>query len=135
MEITGGCAAAYTPQDHIFTYDGDCTGYPAGSSSFWDFLSYDTTIPGDATVEFAISVSNISEMDAQMGPWTTVATATNASPDALPGAPIDLRSALSVAEAQAPYAALRIRINPTSNGSNTPTVDDWDLQYSCEFNE
>lgn len=133
--ITGGCAGGYTSEDHIFTYEGDCSGYPTGSSAFWDFLSYDTTIPGDATVEFAVSVSNISEMDAEMGPWTTVATATSANPDALPGAPVDIRAALSVAEAQAPYAALRIRINPTSNGANSPAVDDWDLQYSCEFNE
>ena len=135
VEISGGCAGSYTAQEHIFTYTGDCSGYPMGSSSFWDFLNYDTTVPGDATVEFAVSTSNVDETTAAMGPWTTVATATQANPDALPGSPIDLRAALGVALAQAPHAALRITVNPTTSASNTPIVDDWDIQYSCEFNE
>ncbi len=135
VEFTGGCAGGYTAQSHVFTYTGDCSGYPSGSSPFWDFLSYDTTMVGDATVAWAISTSNVDEATAATGPWTTVATSTFASPDALPSSPVDLRAALSVAEAQAPHVALRITVNPTSSGADTPLVLDWDLQYSCEYNE
>ncbi|MEM1033319.1 MAG: hypothetical protein AAGN82_23490 [Myxococcota bacterium] len=135
VEFTGGCAGGYTAEQFVYEYDGDCTGYPEGSSAFWDFLRYDTTIPGDATVTFEVSTSNVSTADAATGPWQLVATADIANPDALPASPVDLRNALGVTAAQAPFAALRVTVNPTSSGANTPSVDDWDLQYSCEFNQ
>lgn len=134
VEFAGGCVGAYTPQQHVFEYDGDCSSYPSGSSAVWNFLSYDTTMVGDATVDFELSTSNESAAAAAMGPWTSVSTATFSNPDVPGSSPIDLRSMLSTS-ARAPYAALRITVNPVSAGSSTPTVNDWDLQYNCEDNE
>jgi len=120
---------------HVFTYAADCTGYPPGSAAFWDFLRYDTTIPNGSQVRWEVSTSNVDEATAAMGPWTQVALADFANPDRLPGSEVDLRAELGVAAAQGQFLALRITLTPDPTGSNTPTVDDWDLQLSCDFNE
>ncbi len=134
VNVLGGCIGGYLPASTTFTYQGDCTSFP-GAGPVWEFLTYDNDVPGDATVVFEMRTGNTAA-EASMGAWTTVSTATSGSPDATfgGGTEVDLAAALGPL-AQQEFMELRITRNPTSSGSATPIVYDWDLQFSCLNNE
>jgi hypothetical protein len=133
VNVVGGCLGGYTAETFIFDYFGDCSGY-SGSGAQWDFLSYDTTTTGTATVEFEIGTGN-SAAEASADPGVVVSTATSLAPDAPAGSPVDLAAALGAASTNHAYIELRMTLNPTVDGSAAPTVHDWRFSYSCLNNE
>lgn len=126
LQIVAGCSSGYTAQTQTFDYFADC---PSGKTPIWELLEYDTTIPGDATVDWEVSTGPTAA-DAAAGPGVQVATSTAANPDAPSASPVDIETPLIPNHVQ-PYLELRITMNPTSNGTGAPTVESWNLKYTC----
>ncbi len=134
IEVVGACIGGYTQyQPAPYTYFGDCSAY-AMSGPVWQYFSYDSTVPGDATITFEMRTGNTAA-EAATGSWKLVSIATNAQPDVYPSAPINLKNVLGDVDAQRPYLQMRVTLDPTSSGSATPTLYDWDIQFSCLNNE
>lgn len=134
VEIVGGCIGGYTPyQPAPYTYFADCSNY-AASGPVWEYFSYSSAVPGDADIVFELRTGNTAA-EAATGAWTTVSTATNAAPSVFPSAPLNLETLLGQVDSQHAYLQLRVTLNPTTNGSETPTLYDWDIQFSCLNNE
>jgi hypothetical protein len=126
IDIVGGCTGNFGTVVQTFDYFATC-GSAQGTR--WDFLEYDTDVPGDATVLWEVSTGDTAAA-AAAGPWTAVAQSTAANPDATPGSPIDLVSSLN-SSAHEPYMELRITLTPTTSNASAPTVYDWNIKYSC----
>jgi hypothetical protein len=134
VEIIGGCLGGYvTFVNPPIPYFADCSGYP-NSGAVWEYMHFDTDVPGDATVVWEIRTGDTAA-EAAVGAWTEVAVSTNADPDATPGSPVNIQTLLGSLDSIKPYMELQITINPTSAGNASPIVYDWDIQYSCLSNE
>ncbi|MBW2528202.1 MAG: hypothetical protein JRI23_28760, partial [Deltaproteobacteria bacterium] len=131
LQYSGDCAQLYDPVTYYFNYESDCSVYGNGYSPLWKFLSYDTTIVGDSTVDWAMSLSPVDAATALAGTHVSVSVADAATPDVLASAPVDLEAQLGNA-AYYDYLSLAITTNPTSNRQDTPLVHDWEIQYTCE---
>jgi hypothetical protein len=133
VNVVGGCMGGYSSETFVYDYFGDCSGFSTAGAQ-WDFLSYDTTTPGSATVQFEIGTGN-SAAEAAADPGTLVSTATSVAPDIAAGSPLDLATALGAVSTNHSYIELRVTLNPTIDGSAAPTLHDWRLSYSCLDNE
>lgn len=128
LEFAGGCIGqGYTADSHVEQYQAACG---SGQAAIWSFLAYDTTIPGDATIDFEVRAA-LTQAQLAAEPWTPVSTATSGSPDVLMSSPVDIVAALTEGIATRPWFELRMTFNPTSNGAAVGTVESWDLQYTC----
>ncbi len=133
VAISGGCVGGFSASTTVHDYSGDCSGTP-GKTAIWELLAYDATIPPGATVRFGISTSNVDAATAANGPFTTIATADAANPDALLSvSPVDLQATLG-ALAQQQFLAIEISLTPNATGTATPTLHHWNVRYSCEDN-
>jgi hypothetical protein len=123
------------------TYEGVCG---SGSGPQWGFLTYNTTVPGDANVRFQMRTAN-TLTDLAMASWMDLAVV---PPDPAvclgsgpsPQCPIDLYRKLSqnltaLTNARLHYVELAVTLNPTSNSRFSPTLNDWNITYSCQPNE
>lgn len=134
VEIVGGCIGGYTQyQPEPYTYFADCSSY-AASGPVWQYFSYSSEVPGDADIVFEVRTGTTAA-EAATGAWKIVSTATNAAPNVYPSAPLNLKTLLGQVASQEPYLEMRVTLNPTTNGSATPTLYDWDIQFSCLDNE
>lgn len=142
VNIEAGCQGGFTQQVHgPFDYQAVCDPmmFP-GAGPVWEYLTYDTDVPAGAGAEVVWEMrtgNTPAELAANMT-WITVATSTNASPDAAFGSmtEIDLQDPMRLGNlAQQAYMELRITVTPTNDGSASPLVHDWDIQFSCEDNE
>jgi hypothetical protein len=72
-----------------------------------------------------------------MATWLDARTATASEPNCLPGAvpgcPVDLVNLLGDDLSDA-YLELEIRVTPSSAGE-TPTANNWQITYTCPFNQ
>lgn len=133
LQILGQCIGGYTSQTYgPEAYEASCASIGSGHPR-WDFLLYDTTQVGDSSIEFQMRTGNTAA-EAATGAWTTVATATLAEPDRLGGNPVDIEAVLGPLAQQA-FLEVQFVINPTLNGSATPQLLDWSLQYTCADSE
>ncbi len=109
----------------------------------WSYLYYDATIPSDSSIEFRLAVAataaelptTTDPSDAAWGPPIT-----RSNPDEVCGSgsscAIDLFSELGgLPDAQVPYLAVLITLVPSSDLLEAPTVNSWDITYSCPFNQ
>lgn len=129
IDILGECIGGYAQDTYgPEAYAADCAAIGSGQP-VWEFLYYDTTQVGDSTIEFQMRTGN-DATEAGMGPFTTVATANLANPDALGGSPIDLSTTLGPLVQQS-NIELQMVITPTTGGAATPELISWSLQYSC----
>ena len=134
VNFLGGCVGAFTTSQFEEMYDGDCSAFPA-SGPVWEFLTYDTDTPGNSEVIFELRTGN-TPAEAMSASYIEVARTSNAAPDASFGAgtQVDLAAALGPLNQQR-YVQARITINPTSNQKESPTLHDYELQFSCLSNE
>ena len=140
IEVGLGCPQLVGSQTITEIYEGVCA---PGSGPQWGFLTYNATLPGDSNVRLQMRTSN-SLTDLAMASWMDVAlvppdpaVCTMGGPA---NCPVNLYDALSMAStvptnARLRYVELAITLNPTSNGRFSPTLNDWDITYSCQANE
>jgi hypothetical protein len=134
---TGG----YTPTTYTQTYASSC---PAGTHTQWAFLSYNTTTPSDASgssdVQFQVQTAPVL-VDGGVGTptsWVTVAnTPSSGDPAVCPMSgpspcPKDLFAALGGAPgATNQDLTLQVTLNPSPDGQVAPTLNSWQITYSC----
>jgi hypothetical protein len=136
---SGGCQTTtittYAAFEHAELYEPTCPSGPRGPGGY---RSYQTTVPGDARVSFSVHTAKSVALLAP--PLISVATAkTTPAPDThhcapggAPGCPIDLYTALGgLPDAQRPVLELVMLLEPTSDGTQGPTVEHYTITYSC----
>ncbi len=132
LSLEIACINQYLPSTYSQKYEADC---PPGTAPQWGYLAYDTVTPGDSSVAFRVHTS---ADDVTYGALTapTLAQATpntQVCPLAGPApCPVDLYTALGgIPEARNRYLELQISIQPTSDTNQTPSVNNWQVTYSC----
>jgi hypothetical protein len=133
VSVQLGCPKAYGPVTYTQTYQATC---PSGTMPQWGYLAYDTTTPVSSNVSFRVRTAS-TQAGLSSAPYVGAATA-QASPDTqlcpLSGpspCPVDLYPKLGQYDANNPYLELSVTLNPTSDQSQSPTVNNWQLTYSC----
>jgi hypothetical protein len=116
---------AYFPATLTRDYEGQC---PAGESVVWRFFDWETVTPSDSNIVF-----NAATADTQAG----LATATPvAYLGTASGAPITTWTGTDVSQALAPnpsrqWLRVTIKLNPSSDQLQAPTLTAWRQQYDC----
>jgi hypothetical protein len=134
LEARVGCPSTYGAKTTSEVYEAACPG--AGQKPQWGFLTYSATTPLDSSIEFWVRAAT-TEMGLDIAKSQLVATA-HASPtdtqlcslSGPQGCPIDLFASLGNT-AGYPFMQLDLKVNPSSNQSRTPMLDDWKVSYSC----
>jgi hypothetical protein len=138
LELTCQSSALYEESSHRFVYSGDC-GYQRGVQ--WGDLGYQATLPGDSTIEIrfaaAGSEADLPAEDKTLAAWSApvVIDASVADCPINSSCMIDVFDVLGgLPDARLPYLGLLISVVPSSD-HQPPILDDWDLRYSCPFNQ
>ena len=129
-----GCVLVNEPQSLTEEYTGECNGDGVVQ---WGFFTYEATTPGDSSMEFRIRTA-ATRAEISRASWTNLITA-QASPDTQvcsffgpAPCPIDLYAVLEGApRAHHAFAELRVVLTPTSDGRALPSVQSWNLNFSC----
>jgi hypothetical protein len=128
-----GCPSPAEPTTVTHNYFGSCD---TGQKPQWMFMYYDTTIEAGSSATAAFRVrSATTETGLASADWHDAATATADDPDCAKGmvvdgfCPVDLYSLLGAVEAKRDYLELEITVTPS--GGVSPSVDNWEITYSC----
>jgi hypothetical protein len=138
---TGG----YATRTYTQTYTSSC---PSGTRTQWAYLAYNTTTPSDVSgssdVKFQIQTAP-SLADGGAGTptsWVTAADAPAAGDPALCAmggpspCPKDLYAALGgLPAADNPILNLQVTLTPSPDGQVAPTLNSWQITYSCPPSE
>jgi hypothetical protein len=132
------CDSRVPPQRLTKTYQGAC-GPDARVQ--WGFLTYVAKTPGDSLIAFKIRTAE-TQLELASREWMDLASA-QASPDtqtcgfAGPSpCPIDLYVVLGGApRAHELFAEITLLSYPSTDGLSMPTIDRYQLNYSCPFNQ
>lgn len=127
-----GCPHLVTPTTRTQVYEGEC---PDDTPPQWTLLTYDTSIPDDASVVFRVRTA-VAEAELASAAYRELRVATQAEPDCTltspAGCPVDLFQALDgFPLARDRFLELEMRLNPTSNQVQSPVVHSWRITYSC----
>jgi hypothetical protein len=137
--------AGYGPSTYTQTYTSSC---PAGTHTQWAFFSYDATTPSDSSgssdVKFQVQTAPVL-LDGGVGAptsWITVAnTPASGDPAVCPMSgpspcPKDLFAALGGAPgATNGDLTLQVTLTPSPDGQVAPTLNSWQITYSCPPSE
>lgn len=127
-------------------YKGDC---PApGMKPLWSYLAYDTIDPANTNVVFqfqtAQAVNGMCPPLASFGAPNTFKVTAGPANQQCPigaggGCPIDLVQAMNGGKINGPMLAdcmnLTVTLNPNPQHTFTPTVNNFELRYSCPYVE
>jgi hypothetical protein len=139
VNVSIGCAKILSSTTVTQIYEGTC---PADSGPVWMLFTWDTVTPSDSNVVFRAR-TGLTQADLANYSFVTLGTA-QANPDTqvcalLPvttECPVKLGDALGgkpAAERQ--FLELHIVMNPASDTIQGPTVNGWEIQYSCQPNQ
>jgi hypothetical protein len=144
LACTDVTVGGYAPRTYTQTYASSC---PAGTHTQWAFLTYDTTTPsntsGSSDVKFRIQTAPLL-LDGGVGAptsWVTVAdTPAGGDPAACPMSgpspcPKDLYAALGKPGATNGDLTLQVTLTPSPDGLVEPTLNSWQITYSCPASE
>ncbi|MEJ7729072.1 MAG: hypothetical protein WKG00_07650 [Polyangiaceae bacterium] len=122
----------YGPGTYSQIYESLCD---VGETAQWGFFSWHSTTPGDSSLQFEVHTS----YDIPgLGPPLLDAGIAQAMPDtqdcdiATGGTcPVNLYDLFGPLDARKPVLELVVTLTPTSDGTQTPTLEDWQITYSC----
>lgn len=137
LELKIDCVKQFLPSSTSETYEATC---PKGTVVQWGFLAYDTTTPGDSSMTFRVQTS---DDNVTFGALSNVLATAKAAPNtqvcAMGGpspCPIDLFNGLGgLPAAQEKYLRLQADLTPTTDKYKTPTLNNWQVTYSCPDSE
>jgi hypothetical protein len=119
------------------TYEAVCDA----STVQWGFFTYDAMTPGDSSIGFSVRTAPTEDQlpDAEYIELLTASTALGTERCSFTGpppCPVDLFVALGGAPlAHHPLSELEVILNPASSDRRMPTVDQWQLNFSCTQNQ
>lgn len=130
-------AALSSPLTLQQTYEGTCEG----STVQWGFLTFRAATPSDSSILFRVRTA-ASEAELPRAGFFDLVTASAALGTDHCGftgpapCPIDLYELLGGAPlAHHPFAQLEVLLSPASADGRLPAVEEWQLTYSCTFNQ
>jgi hypothetical protein len=119
------------------SYVGSCDG----ATVQWGFFTFQALTPGDASIRFRLRTAAV-EAELSSSAFVDLLTASAALGTQRCGftgpapCPIDLYDALGGAPlAHHAFAQLEVRLSPASEDDRMPAVEEWQLTYSCTFNQ
>lgn len=137
IDVDLGCPGSYEPATYTQVYQATC---PQGTKVQWGYFAYNTATPGDSNVIFDARTATSQAL--LSGPFTTLATAKAAPTDtqvcAMGGpapCPVDMYTKLNLPAVRQEFLEFRITMNPTMDKAAAPTVNSWDITYSCPPSE
>ncbi|MRG93943.1 vWA domain-containing protein [Polyangium spumosum] len=137
IDVQLGCPGSYDPATYTHVYQATC---PTGTKVQWGWFAYDTVTPGDSNVIFAARTATAA--DQLSGAFTTLATARATPADtqlctmAGPApCPIDVYTKLDLPGARQEFLEFSVTFNPTTNKGAAPTLNGWEITYSCVDSE
>jgi hypothetical protein len=129
----GGTPA--TPLTVTETYEAIC---PDDTSPVWGFLAWQSETPGASTVRFRVrSADTLGQL--ALATFEDLGTARRTpntqicAPGTVAGCPVYVANA--VGQRDAKRNAIELEITLTPDGANVPRLDDWQLTYSCAFDQ
>jgi hypothetical protein len=131
IEVKLGCPSAYQPATYTQQYEATC---PSGKAVHWGYFAYDTITPSTSNVAFKVRTGDTLT---SFGATKTLATATlspNTQVCAMGGpapCPKNIGSILGLPDASKRYLELIVNLNPSDDATLVPTVNDWQITYSC----
>ncbi|MCA9620119.1 MAG: VWA domain-containing protein [Myxococcales bacterium] len=132
VEFVGGCAlGGFSSSTFTQDYEATC---PGGTGGVWDYFAFDTTCPGNSYITFEVATAS-TQAGLATATFYPIATADAGNQVVLMSSPVDLVSIIGQGAAAAQWLQLRATLNPTSDGQSTPTVNGWDINYTCADNQ
>ncbi len=133
------CGPAPGAQNVITTaYGSEC---PEGAQVQWGFLTYEAKTPGDSEVIFWMRTAQ-TEVDLARSEWVELIVARASESTQVCSffgpapCPIDLYVMLGGPPlAHQELAEIAVMLTPSSDDDQAPDVLDWQLNYSCTFNQ
>jgi hypothetical protein len=141
MTGTGMSAATPSTSDGRVTLRQTYEAICDGATVQWGFFTYRATTPGDSSIRFRVRTA---PKEAQLPAaafleLTTASAALGTDRCAFTGpapCPIDMFERLGGAPlVHHPLSELEVLLNPASADGRLPKVDQWQLNYSCTFNQ
>ncbi|MCB9580473.1 MAG: VWA domain-containing protein, partial [Polyangiaceae bacterium] len=129
-----GCPKALDTTAYTQIYEANC---PVGTKPQWGYFAYDSTDPGDSNIVFRARTADLQTglASATFVPLVTAQSAptdTQVCPMSGPSpCPVDLYIKMGTPDAKRRWLELEVTLNPTSNKLNSPTLNDWNITYSC----
>jgi hypothetical protein len=138
-DVTGGdtTPATGTASDGTRTLRQTYEAVCEDSTVQWGFLTYRATTPGDSSIHFRLRTAPTEDQltEAEYIDLVTASSALGTERCTFTGpapCPIDLFVVLGGAPlAHHPLSELEVVLTPASADGNLPTVDEWNLNYSC----
>lgn len=134
IDLDLGCAGSYAQTTYSTTYQATC---PAGTKVQWGYFAYNTVTPGDANVIFEARTAT-SQALLSSSTFANLATAKVSPIDtqvcSMGGpfpCPVDMYAKLALPAARQEFLEFKITMNPTTDKAAGPTVNGWDITYSC----
>ena len=134
VELYIPCPGAMDVTSYSEIYESNC---PDGLTPQWGYFAYDTTCPSDSNVVFQARTANVQAdlATATLYPLATahsVPTDTQICPMAPNGTcPVDFFVTLGQPDVHDKYLELLATLNPDTGNHEGPTVNGWDITYSC----
>jgi hypothetical protein len=139
-DSTDAGAASATTQGSVTleqSYQGTCEG----STVQWGFFTYRTQTPGDSSIGFRVRTAptEVALAHETYRDLITASVALGTVRCNFTGparCPLDLYELLGGAPlAHHPFAQLEVLFNPDSEDGRMPSVEEWQLTFSCTFNQ
>jgi len=132
-----GCPPKYSPATYTQVYEGPCQ---PGAKVQWGYMTWVAGTPGDSNVVFN---ARTADTQALLAAETFVPVATaHALPNnqvcpmtGVTGCPIDLYQTLGNPAARRQFFELQIILNPSSDFTQAPSLDNYQISYSCAPSE
>ncbi len=140
IDLGFGCAKPYTTTQRTENYLASC---PEGKGAQWGYLTYDATVIEDSRILIEVRTAR-SEEELESKPFVQLAHIGDGGTDPavcslfgpLPKCPIALFPALGgVPGARYDNLQLRITMDPASDEYKAPALNDWEITYSCGYDE
>jgi hypothetical protein len=136
IEVLLGCPTNYDPAEGVQSYKGTC---PPGTRVQWGYFAYDTATPLDSYVEFWFRTGEAEPLtsDYALGGTASAASNTQVCPmtGGQTGCPLDLYDLLDTPAAFMPVIEVKALAYPSTSGHEFPTINDWQITYSCPSTE
>jgi hypothetical protein len=138
VQLACQSSAVYEETSYLFAYSGDC-GFDRGVQ--WSDLGYEAAIPSDSSIELRFAVAGseaeLPDEDKFASGWSSP-VAVDSSIASCPlnsSCMVDVFEALGgLPDARLPYLGILITVIPSTD-NQAPSLNDWDLRYSCPFNQ
>ena len=132
LSLEIACVGQYQASTYSQKYKADC---PQGTVPQWGYLAYDTVTPGDSQVQLRFHTSDDDVTYGALSAATVASAALNSQVCPMAGpapCPVDLFSALGgLPAARRLYLEVQMTLQPTSDANQTPSVNNWQVTYSC----